>query len=56
MISEDFFINDATLGEPNPDGNPNYHHFKDTYAELDPVFAADIANSVALSVLKLAER
>ena len=56
VVSEDFFVNEITLGEPKADGNPNYHHFKDTFAEIDPNFAADIANSVALSIKKLAER
>jgi hypothetical protein len=55
VVSEDFFVNEIALGEPKADGNPNYHHFKDTDSEIDANFAADIANAVALSIKKLAE-
>ncbi|HSF49432.1 MAG TPA: M28 family peptidase [Nitrososphaeraceae archaeon] len=56
VVSEDFFANDPTKGDPiKTDANPNYHQAVDRHTEIDPIFAADVASAISHTVKKLAD-
>ncbi|MFN9621308.1 MAG: M28 family metallopeptidase [Cyanobacteriota bacterium] len=50
VISEDYFINQAGEGAPEP--NPNYHRFSDV--SVNATYAADIARAISYAVEELA--
>jgi bacterial leucyl aminopeptidase len=53
LVSEDMYVNVCVI-DPAPNGNPDYHKSTDVEAKLFPVYAADIAQTVAAAAWTIA--